>query len=64
MRFFEAFEVWGQGQALLALDERMLKDIGVSRADAYREAARQFGDLPNRGSMTTAAAGSDNVTLR
>ena len=46
LRFFEAFEVWRQRQALLALDDRILKDIGISRADAYREAARHFWDLP------------------
>ena len=29
-------------RALLALDERMLKDIGVTRAEAEREARRPF----------------------
>ena len=46
MRLFEAIEVWRQRQALLALDDRMLKDIGVSRAAISREAARHFWDLP------------------
>jgi uncharacterized protein YjiS (DUF1127 family) len=38
-----------QRQQLLALDDRMLADIGVSRADAYREATRGYGDLPQMG---------------
>ena len=34
---------------LLALDQRMLKDIGVSQADAMREANRPFwDDAPRR----------------
>jgi uncharacterized protein YjiS (DUF1127 family) len=31
-----------QRRALLSLDDRMLKDIGVSRAEAEREACRPF----------------------
>ncbi len=31
-----------QRHQLMALDERMLKDIGLSRADAYREASKPF----------------------
>jgi uncharacterized protein YjiS (DUF1127 family) len=31
-----------QRQALMALDDRLLKDIGVSRADAEREANKPF----------------------
>jgi len=34
-----------QRQALLALDHRMLKDIGLSGADAYREASRPLFDV-------------------
>lgn len=30
---------------LLSLDDRMLADIGISRADAYREAARSPFDV-------------------
>ncbi len=33
---------------LLALDERELKDIGVDRVDAVREANRDFWDIPER----------------
>jgi uncharacterized protein YjiS (DUF1127 family) len=32
----------GQRRMLMALDDRMLKDIGISRADAWREASRPF----------------------
>ena len=35
-----------QRRALLALDERMLADIGLSRSQAYREASRSLTDLP------------------
>jgi uncharacterized protein YjiS (DUF1127 family) len=34
-----------QRRALLALDDTLLKDIGLSRADAAREAARPFWDI-------------------
>ncbi len=37
-------EMARQGRALLALDERLLKDIGITRADAKREASRPFWD--------------------
>jgi uncharacterized protein YjiS (DUF1127 family) len=37
-------EVARQRRALLALDERLLKDIGITRADAEREAGRPFWD--------------------
>ncbi|MFZ4805878.1 MAG: DUF1127 domain-containing protein [Hyphomicrobiaceae bacterium] len=33
---------------LLALDDRMLKDIGMSRGDAYAEASRPLHDVPFR----------------
>ena len=33
---------WRQRQALLELDDRLLNDIGISRADALREARRPF----------------------
>ncbi len=35
-------EVYRQRQALLALDERTLKDLGLSRADALAEGLRPF----------------------
>lgn len=41
-----ALEAREQRRALLGLSDVMLKDIGISRADAEREAARPFWDLP------------------
>ena len=37
-------EVARQRRALLELDERLLKDIGITRADAEREAGRSLWD--------------------
>ena len=37
-------EVARHRRALLELDERLLKDIGITRADAEREASRPFWD--------------------
>lgn len=37
-------EVRRQRRALLSLSDRLLKDIGISRADAMQEAARPFWD--------------------
>jgi uncharacterized protein YjiS (DUF1127 family) len=37
-------ELARQRRALLRLDDHMLKDIGVSRTDALREAERPFWD--------------------
>ena len=34
--------VYRQRRELLALDDRMLKDIGLSRADAFREGRKPF----------------------
>ncbi len=39
-------EVARQRQRLAALDDRTLKDIGISRATAQSEARRPFWDLP------------------
>ena len=41
-----ASKVYRERQALLALDERSLRDIGLSRADAYFEGSRAFWDIP------------------
>lgn len=35
---------WRQRRALAALDDRLLRDIGVSRADAEAEARKGFLD--------------------
>lgn len=50
-------ELARQRRALLSLDTRMLADIGVSQADAAREAARPFWDDPLAGSAGGHAAG-------
>jgi uncharacterized protein YjiS (DUF1127 family) len=33
---------WRQRQALLELDDRLLRDIGITRAEAIREARKGF----------------------
>lgn len=38
--------VWKQRNALRNLDDAALKDIGLSRREAEREASRPFWDLP------------------
>jgi uncharacterized protein YjiS (DUF1127 family) len=35
-------------RALMQLDDRMLKDIGIGRGEAYREASKPFGDVSTR----------------
>ena len=46
--FSEMLRVRAERRRLMALDDRMLKDIGLSRSDAYSEAARSPFDLPSR----------------
>jgi uncharacterized protein YjiS (DUF1127 family) len=41
-----AFRTARERRQLMALDERALKDIGLSRADAHSEWTRRFWDLP------------------
>lgn len=41
-RVADALERWRQRRRLLMLDERMLRDIGISRCDAEREAAKRW----------------------
>jgi uncharacterized protein YjiS (DUF1127 family) len=38
----DSYAVYRQRRALLALDDRMLKDIGISRADALQEGNKPF----------------------
>jgi uncharacterized protein YjiS (DUF1127 family) len=38
-------ELARQRRSLLSLDDRMLKDIGITRADATREGTRPFWDV-------------------
>jgi uncharacterized protein YjiS (DUF1127 family) len=45
-RVAKALAIRRERRALLALDDRMLADVGLSRTDAYREAHRPLFDLP------------------
>jgi uncharacterized protein YjiS (DUF1127 family) len=45
-RLSVAFAVSRERRALMALGDDALKDIGLSRADAYHEGTRSFWDLP------------------
>jgi uncharacterized protein YjiS (DUF1127 family) len=45
-RLAVAFAVARERRALMALSDDALKDIGLSRADAYCEGTRSFWDLP------------------
>ena len=47
-RFTAWLEVRRQRRHLLSMSDSMLRDIGLSRADAEREAGRPFWDLPGR----------------
>ena len=44
--FGACLEVARQRRHLFTLDERTLKDMGISPADADREARRDFWDIP------------------
>ena len=41
------YNVWRSRRALAALDDAALKDLGLTRHDATREATRPFWDTPN-----------------
>jgi uncharacterized protein YjiS (DUF1127 family) len=43
-----ALTVARERRALMQLDDRMLKDIGIGRSEAYREASKPFGDVSSR----------------
>lgn len=47
-----ALRVRRERKALLLLDARLLKDIGLSQADVYREVHRPFLDLPGHVART------------
>lgn len=46
---YTLFRVHSERQRLMALDDHMLKDIGLSRGDAYAEASRSMFDIPGHG---------------
>jgi uncharacterized protein YjiS (DUF1127 family) len=41
-----AYRVYRERRALMGLSTQALKDIGLSKADAYREGSRSIWDLP------------------
>lgn len=41
-----AYRVYSERRALMSLSDQTLKDIGLSRADAYREASRPWWHVP------------------
>lgn len=45
-RLVLALRVWDERRRLAEADEATLRDIGVSRGEAAREAGRSFWDLP------------------
>jgi len=45
---FVFLTVWKERRELAGLSDARLKDIGVSRVDAAREAARPAWDVPSR----------------
>ena len=46
--FITCLNVARQRRRLRAMDEQMLKDIGISAVDAYRESTRSFWDIPDQ----------------
>lgn len=42
-----AFRVMNERRALARMPQHLLRDIGVSEADAGREASKPFWNLPN-----------------
>jgi uncharacterized protein YjiS (DUF1127 family) len=48
VKFEEMMRAYRERRALLALSDHMLADLGLTRADAYREGTRPFWNLPER----------------
>ncbi len=42
----QAYIIYFERRALMALSDRALKDLGLSRSDVYREANRSWWDVP------------------
>ncbi|MEM9028402.1 MAG: DUF1127 domain-containing protein [Pseudomonadota bacterium] len=51
-----ALQIRRERQSLAALDERILKDIGLSKSMAFRESTRGFFDTPEVGRKTKTQA--------
>lgn len=49
-----AMQIRRERRALSELDDRLLKDIGLSRSSAYEETHRRFLDVPDLHGRTTA----------
>lgn len=47
-RAWLVYAVWKERRALASLDDRALKDIGLSRADVEHEVSRNMLDVPGR----------------
>ena len=48
VRIEEMIAIRRERRALLRASDHMLRDLGLSRADAYREGSRSIWDLPGR----------------
>lgn len=42
-----AFKIGAERRMLMSMSDRTLKDIGLSRSDAYREASRPWWRIPD-----------------
>ena len=56
--------VANQRRALRELDDQQLRDIGLTRADALREAGRPFWDVPPRAVVEGSRSTGNNPTPR
>ena len=48
VRIEKLIATWQERRVLLSASDHMLRDLGLSRADAYREGSRPFWDVPAR----------------
>ncbi len=46
-RLPQAYRIYYERRALLSLSDRSLKDLGLSRADAFREASQPWWKIPD-----------------
>ena len=47
-RFLLAYRIYRERRALMMLSDRSLKDLGLSRSQAFEEASRPIYDIPAR----------------